>query len=64
MPIHEYECPKCKHKFEVYKHSYKDVRDVEPCPKCKKPSSKKCANRVGLNFVGEGFYVNDYKRKT
>jgi len=32
MPIYEYECLKCKVKFEVFQNKYKEK---EICPKCK-----------------------------
>jgi len=63
VPINDYKCSKCGHTFEVFKHSYKEVQAVEQCPRCKS-NGEKLLSKALLNFVGEGFYVNDYKKKT
>jgi len=38
MPLHEFQCTKCKHIFE--KLLFKDDSDILPCPKCGKDSNK------------------------
>jgi len=35
MPIHEYECPKCGHKFEILTLKMSEVKDKNECPECK-----------------------------
>lgn len=60
MPIYEYQCLECNHKFEV-SQSMKDD-PVKECEKCGKPV-RKLYNAAGIIFKGSGFYVNDYKSK-
>ncbi|NLV68939.1 MAG: zinc ribbon domain-containing protein [Spirochaetes bacterium] len=61
MPIYEYQCLECNHKFEV-KQSMND-EPVSSCEKCGKPV-RKLYNAAGIIFKGSGFYVNDYKGKS
>lgn len=35
MPIYEFSCPECGHKFEL-KFNIKDIVDLTRCPKCEK----------------------------
>jgi putative FmdB family regulatory protein len=45
MPIYEYECNKCKKKYELVLMSVKEK--AEPaCPKCKSPDARKLVSRV------------------
>lgn len=60
MPIYEYQCLECNHKFEV-KQSMND-EPLNSCEKCGKPV-RKLYNAAGIIFKGSGFYVNDYKNK-
>jgi putative FmdB family regulatory protein len=60
MPIYEYQCLECNHKFEV-KQSMND-EPLSSCEKCGKPV-RKLYNAAGIIFKGSGFYVNDYKSK-
>jgi len=61
MPIYEYECKKCGHRFDVMQ-SFND----EPVKTCE---SNGCRGRVrkvisppAIIFKGSGFHVNDYGR--
>jgi putative FmdB family regulatory protein len=58
MPMYEYYCKDCDHRFEQLK-SIKESHRVN-CPKCGKLSEKQ-VTICGLVFKGSGFYVNDYK---
>ena len=62
MPTYVYECQKCEHQFEA-QQTFSD-KPLKDCPKCKK---KKTLEKVicvpAIKFVGEGFYINDYKNK-
>lgn len=60
MPTYEYECKKCKHKFEKFlsiNHS-----DGIKCPLCGSETKKIIFGGAGLIFKGNGFYITDYKK--
>ncbi len=40
MPIYEYVCPECNHKFEQLRPLSQSDQPAE-CPKCKKPARRK-----------------------
>jgi len=57
MPIYEYECRKCGHRFErIQKISDRRVRT---CPQCRGRVDRLAA-APAIRFKGSGFYVNDY----
>jgi putative FmdB family regulatory protein len=59
MPIYEYECSKCSHRFEIKQH-FKDEPSAD-CPKCRSKSSRIiCPSQV--IYRGSGFYVTDYPK--
>ena len=61
MPLYEYECRKCHHRFEVIQsHAEKPIRK---CPMCKKGSVQKLMSSPAVHFKGSGWYVTDYGRK-
>lgn len=60
MPIYEYECLRCGHRFEVWHGA--NEKGPQSCPRCQGPI-RKVYHPVGLIFKGSGFYVTDYKRK-
>lgn len=57
MPIYEYECEACNHRFEVIQK----VSD-KPIKKCVLCQGKvhKVLSAPGLLFKGSGWYVTDY----
>jgi len=60
VPLHEYQCKKCKHKFEkIQKFSDPPVRR---CPKCGAPVEK-LLHAPAVQFKGSGWYVTDYAAK-
>ncbi len=60
MPLYEYQCKKCKHRFEqIQKFSDKPVKK---CPKCDGPLEK-LISTSSVQFKGSGWYVSDYGRK-
>ncbi len=59
MPIYEYECTSCGHRFEV-KQRFSD-EPVATCPECGN-SVRRLLYPAGIIFKGSGFYVTDYKR--
>lgn len=60
MPIYEYECQRCRHRFELIQK----VSDtpVDSCPKCQ-GEVQKLLSAPGLQFKGSGWYITDYSRK-
>lgn len=60
MPLYEYQCKKCKHKFEkIQKFSDPPVRK---CPECGSPVEK-LLHAPAVQFKGTGWYVTDYGGK-
>jgi putative FmdB family regulatory protein len=60
MPLYEYECNACGHRFEqIQKFS-----DPPPdsCPACH-GSVRKLASTPAIQFKGSGWYITDYARK-
>lgn len=57
MPIYEYECERCQHRFEVMQR-FSD-RPLKKCEKCGGPV-RKLLSAPGLLFKGSGWYVTDY----
>ena len=60
MPLYEYECDACAHRFEVIQQ-YKDA-PIDVCPKCS-GTVKKLFSSPAIQFKGSGFYITDYARK-
>jgi putative FmdB family regulatory protein len=61
MPLYEYECGACGHRFErIQKFS---DSPVEVCPHCGKKKLHKLVSSPAIQFKGSGFYINDYARK-
>lgn len=61
MPLYEYECRKCHHRFEVIQ-SFSD-KPIRKCPNCKKGTVQKLLSSPALRFKGSGFYITDYGGK-
>ncbi len=60
MPIYEYECTKCGHRFEkIQKFSDRQVRT---CPECK-GKVQRLVHAPAIQFKGSGFYITDYSDK-
>ena len=60
MPLYEYQCDACAHRFEVIQQ-YKDA-PIDVCPKCG-GTVKKLLSSPAIQFKGSGFYITDYARK-
>lgn len=60
MPLYEYQCDKCAHRFEVIQ-KFSDA-PLEVCPKCGGPV-KKLLSSPAIQFKGSGWYITDYARK-
>jgi putative FmdB family regulatory protein len=59
MPLYEYECDVCAHRFEVIQK----FSDPHPsaCPKCAGAVTKLMSSPA-IQFKGSGFYLTDYGR--
>ena len=60
MPLYEYECKKCHHRFERIQ-KFSDPH-VKKCPKCGGPIEQ-VISAPAVQFKGSGWYVSDYARK-
>lgn len=52
--IYGYECPKCKHDFEVIK-SYRDIDNEETCEKCGTVSVRYISSKGSFTGTGPGW---------
>jgi putative FmdB family regulatory protein len=60
MPLYEYQCGACGHRFEVIQ-KFSDP-PLEKCPKCGGALSK-LQSAPAFQFKGSGWYVTDYAKK-
>lgn len=61
MPNYEYECKTCgKH---LTKHQNMSDAPLTLCPHCGGDLVRLLSGGGGVIYKGEGFYVNDYKKK-
>jgi putative FmdB family regulatory protein len=58
MPMYEYVCEHCGHKFDVIKKFSDPVE--EACPNCGEAHTHRLMGKPSFRFKGSGFYVNDY----
>ena len=61
MPLYEYQCDACAHRFEVIQ-KFSD-QPVDVCPKCG-GQVKKLLSSPAIQFKGTGWYITDYARKS
>ncbi len=61
MPLYEYECKKCHHRFEKIQ-KFSD-RMVKKCPDCGGPVEQ-MISAPAVQFKGSGWYVTDYATKS
>ncbi len=59
MPLYEYQCDACAHRFEVIQ-KFSDA-PIDVCPKCGGAVSKLLSSPA-IQFKGSGFYLTDYGR--
>ena len=60
MPLYEYECTKCGHRFEVIR-KFSDPHEKK-CPVCK-GAVRKLLSAPAIQFKGTGWYITDYSRR-
>jgi len=60
VPIYEYRCTKCGHRFEAIQK----VSDshISKCEKCK-GKVERLISSPAIQFKGSGWYITDYARK-
>ncbi len=61
MPLYEYECKKCHHRFERIQ-KFSDPH-VKKCPDCGGPVEQ-VVSAPAVQFKGSGWYVTDYAKKS
>ncbi|HEV2387670.1 MAG TPA: FmdB family zinc ribbon protein [Candidatus Acidoferrales bacterium] len=59
MPLYEYECTACHHRFEKIEKFTAPTKRA--CPKCGK-AAKRILAASAFQFKGSGWYVTDYGR--
>jgi putative FmdB family regulatory protein len=60
VPLYEYQCRKCGHRFErIQKFSDPEVKK---CPECG-GAVERLLSAPAVQFKGSGWYVTDYARK-
>ena len=60
MPLYEYECKKCGHRFERIQ-KFSDAM-VKKCPECR-GKVEQMISAPAVQFKGSGWYVTDYAKK-
>jgi len=61
MPLYEYLCKKCGHRFEKLR-KFSD-RPIRKCPECG-GSVEQLVSAPTVQFKGSGWYVTDYAKKS
>ena len=60
MPLYEYECAACGHRFERIQ-KFSDP-PIEECPSCAQPKVQKLLSSPAIQFKGTGWYITDYAK--
>jgi putative FmdB family regulatory protein len=61
MPLYEYLCDACGHRFEKIQ-KFSDPL-IEECPKCGEKQVHKLVSSPAIQFKGTGWYITDYAKK-
>jgi putative FmdB family regulatory protein len=61
MPLYEYQCDACGHRFEKIQ-KFSDPHE-DTCPKCG-GVVKKLVSSPAIQFKGSGWYITDYAKKS
>jgi putative FmdB family regulatory protein len=59
MPIYEYQCEACQHRFEALQ-KISDALLLD-CPECGRPALKKQVSAAAFRLKGGGWYETDFK---
>jgi putative FmdB family regulatory protein len=60
MPLYEYQCDACGHRFERIQKYSDPIADT--CPVCG-GAVRKLMSSPAIQFKGSGFYITDYAKK-
>jgi len=60
LPLYEYKCEKCGHRFERIEPF--SAPEITKCPDCKGKAERQLASPA-IQFKGSGWYVTDYAGK-
>jgi putative FmdB family regulatory protein len=58
MPIYEYECQACEHRFEAWQKM--SDKPIKVCPKCKARKLEKLISHTSFQLKGGGWYSDLY----
>ena len=61
MPLYDYQCDQCGHRFEVRQGIKEDP--LTECPQCQ-GAIRRVIHPVGIVFKGSGFYITDSRNKS
>jgi putative FmdB family regulatory protein len=61
MPLYEYHCEGCGHRFEKIQ-KFSDPL-IDECPKCGEKKVHKLVSSPAIQFKGTGWYITDYAKK-
>ena len=61
MPLYEYQCEACEHRFEVIQ-KYSDSPPAV-CPTCGRGPVRQLLSSPAIQFKGSGWYITDYAKK-
>jgi putative FmdB family regulatory protein len=61
LPLYEYLCRACGHRFEHIQKFSDPI--LKKCPNCKKLKLEKLLSAPAVQFKGTGWYVTDYAGK-
>lgn len=60
MPIYEYQCAACGHRFERLQQMSEERLRV--CPECGKPELNKVISATSFHLKGGGWYADGYDK--
>src|SRR3954465_2399520 len=58
MPVYEYECGACSHRFEEWQKM--SDKPIKTCPKCKKKKVERLISQTSFQLKGGGWYKDLY----
>lgn len=61
MPIYEYECASCRHKFEELQKI--SDKPLAKCPSCGKLKVDRLISKSSFTLKGDGWYASGYSKK-